>query len=116
MGERRALVLASQCEALTSSRLDFLNDYANELYKVLTEPGLGDCVSALNSGSGLLINPMLDWMETAVQTALEKASQDEATLVLAFLGHAYSDGEDLYLLPYDGSCEESGPIRGYPLS
>ena len=55
-------------------------------------------------------------MDTAVQTALEKASQDEATLVLAFLGHAYSDGEDLYLLPYDGSCEESGPIRGYALS
>ena len=54
-------------------------------------------------------------MDTAVQTALEKASQDEATLVLAFLGHAYSDGEDLYLLPYDGSCEESGPIRGYAL-
>ena len=33
MGERRALVLASQCEALTSSRLDFLDDYANELYE-----------------------------------------------------------------------------------
>ena len=119
MGERRALVIASQCEALTSSRLNFLDDYANELYKVLTEPGLGDCVSALNpesSESGLLINPTLDRMDTAVQTALKKASQDEATLVLAFLGHAYSDGEDLSLLPYDGTCGESGPIRGYPLS
>ena len=116
MGERRALVLASQCAALTSSRLDFLDDYANGLYEVLTEPGLGDCVAALDAESGLLINPTLGSMETAVRTALERASQDEATLVLAFLGHAYSDGEDLYLLPYDGSCEESGPIRGYTLS
>ena len=119
MGERRALVLASQCEALASSRLDFLDDYANELYKVLTEPGLGDCVSALNPESpesGLLVDPTLGSMEAAVQTALDKASQDEATLVLAFLGHAYSDGEDLYLLPYDGTCGESGPVRGYALS
>ena len=35
----------------TSSRLNFLDDYANELYKVLTVPGLGDCVSALNPES-----------------------------------------------------------------
>jgi hypothetical protein len=69
VGERRALVIASQCEALTSSPMGFLDDYANELYKVLTEAGLGDCVSALNpesSESGLLINPKLDRMDAAV--------------------------------------------------
>src|SRR5664280_1746198 len=118
MGERRALVIASQCEVLASSRLDFLPDYAEELYRVLTERGLGDCVSALgpeSSKSGLLIDPMLDSMEGAVETALERASRDEATLVLAFLGDAYSDGEDLYLLPKDGTGGESDPAIGYAL-
>src|SRR5664280_1529430 len=110
MGERRALVIASQCEGLGSS-LDFLPDCAKELYRVLTERSRGDCVSALDPESpesGLFIDPMLDLMEGAVETALERASRAEATLVLAFLGHSYSDGEELYLLPYDGTIGVSG--------
>jgi len=45
MGQRRVLVIGSQCEAL--GRLDFLPKAAQELYRVMTDPERGACVSAL---------------------------------------------------------------------
>jgi hypothetical protein len=42
MGERRILLIGSQCDALNP--LSFLPKVAEELYGVMTDPKLGGCV------------------------------------------------------------------------
>src|SRR6202040_2185788 len=55
---------------------------------VMIAPSLGACVGALGNEKGsLLFNPSADEARTAIEWAFRKASEDEATLFLAFIGH-----------------------------
>jgi NACHT domain/Tetratricopeptide repeat len=100
MHQRRVLVIGSQCKAL--NHLSFLPKAAEDLYKVMIDPELGGCVPALERG-GLICDPsVIDAIE-AIELAFQRASQDEATFFLAFVGHGEYAGEDFYLLPKDAS-------------
>jgi NACHT domain/Tetratricopeptide repeat len=101
MGERRVLVIGSQCAGLAYGHLSFLPRRAEELYEVLTDPRIGACKPALPE-SGLLLDPTLADMAGAIRRAVARASADRATLLMAFIGHAVHEDEDLYLLPIDG--------------
>jgi hypothetical protein len=101
MGERRILVIGSQCAAVMPP-LSFLPSVAQELYAIMTDAELGGCVPALEKG-GLLINPVIVEVREAIKTAFRRASEDEATLFLAFVGHGEYVGTDFYLLPYNAS-------------
>lgn len=101
MTERRALVIGSQCAAL--STLDFIPEYAEQLYTLLTDARLGSCTSALPGRSGLVIDPTFDVLSDVIAEAVSCASTTEAMLIIAFIGHATSRLErNLYLLPIDG--------------
>ena len=63
MGERRVLVIGSQCEEL--GHLDFLPKAAEELYAVMTDPERGACVSAPD----LLIDPTVAQAKEAIKSA-----------------------------------------------
>jgi hypothetical protein len=80
--------------------LPFLPGLAQEFYTVTTDAQLGGCVPALDDG-GLLIDPPFVLARDAIKTAFWRASDDEATLFLAFIGHGEYAGTDLDLLPYD---------------
>ncbi len=58
----------------------------------------GQCFNALTSG-GLLIDPTVAQTRSAIQEAFTRASHDEATLFVAFIGHGEFVGDDYYLLP-----------------
>jgi tetratricopeptide (TPR) repeat protein len=111
MAVRRALVIGSQCQGLPNSPLPFLPTYAEQLYEVLIDPHLGACNPAL-PGNGLIINPTLNEMAASIKTAVMHASDDEATLFVAFIGHAVSADNDLYLLPWNG-IEQPDMDSGY---
>jgi Caspase domain len=102
MGERRVLVIGSQCAALPNNHLAFLPGVAEELYQVLTDPALGGCVPALeNHNKSLLIDPTVAATDSAMMAAMARASQDAASLFVAFVGHGERAEDDFYLLPYD---------------
>src|SRR5512133_1237399 len=100
MGERRILVIGSQCESL--GRLSFLPKAAEDLYAVMTDPELGGCVPALSTG-GLVLNPSVSETKHSIKEAFVQASRDEATLIIAFVGHGAYVDRDFYLLPLNGS-------------
>ena len=113
MGERRVLVIGSQCKAL--NRLSFLPKAAEDLYRVMIDPELGGCVSALE-GDGLICDPSVDEAIKAIELAFRRASQDEATLFLAFIGHGEYADEDFYLklkLPFDINERNSCTLDKY---
>ena len=85
MGERRLLLIASQCAK--QPQLSFLPDYAQELYRVLTDPELGRCVPALpeDEGGGLLLDPTVKQTKKKIREAYRRASDDQATLFLAYV-------------------------------
>jgi len=82
--------------------LSFLPDVATRLYEVLTDPKRGACQPALEP-SGLVIDPTVAEAKKAIRTAFERAADDEATLLLAVIGHGEQVAEDgdFYLLPTD---------------
>jgi Tetratricopeptide repeat/NACHT domain len=100
VGERRILLIGSQCERL--NHLAFLPAAARDLYEVMTDRQLGGCVAALEGG-GLLLDPSVRGSIEAIETAFQRASKDEATLIFAFIGHGVSVDEDFYLLATDAS-------------
>src|ERR1700692_2925938 len=105
MGQRRILVIGSQCQAL--GRLIFLPQAAQDLYEVMTDSNLGGCVSALDGRAGLLIDPSVEDAKDAIKTAYGSAAQDEATLFIAYIGHGDHLGDDFYLLPNDAQLVAS---------
>jgi tetratricopeptide (TPR) repeat protein len=111
MSERRALVIGSQCQGLPNSPLSFLPAYAEQLYAILLDPQLGACRPALQDG-GLIRDPTLREMTAVIKAAVMRASDDAATLFIAFIGHAVSADNDLYLLPWDG-VEQPDMESGY---
>jgi hypothetical protein len=98
MGQRRILVIGSQCEAL--QRLEFLPQAAQHLYAVMVDPERGACVSAVD-GEGLLIDPVVKDAKDAIRTAYRRAAKDGAALFIAYVGHGEHVRENYYLLPRD---------------
>jgi hypothetical protein len=105
MSERRLLIIGSQCQQFPP--LSFLPGVAHDLYAVLTTSDLGGCVSALPGQDGLLINPTVEQTYNTIETAFQRASADEATLFLVFIGHGEYVGDDFYLLPWNGQVPPS---------
>lgn len=99
VGERRSLVVASQCEAL--NRLSFLPDAGLEVSGALLDPEIGGCVPALADGRGLLVDPTMVELDDALVEAFERASDDEATLFLSLVGHGEYADDDFYFLTKD---------------
>ncbi|MGH8234645.1 MAG: tetratricopeptide repeat protein [Rhodanobacteraceae bacterium] len=99
MGERRILVIGSQCDAL--GHLDFLPEVAQDLYDVMCDPAIGGCAPALDGGHGLLIDPSVASTKDAIRAAYRRAARDEATLFFAYIGHGEHIEDDFYLLPAD---------------
>ncbi|MGW2050818.1 tetratricopeptide repeat protein [Streptomyces sp. NPDC001858] len=79
----------------------FLPKAAQDLADLLTDPRLGDCDSALESGP-LLVDPSRDEMITALKDAFRAADETGSTLVLAMIGHGIAIDEDFYFLPRNG--------------
>jgi hypothetical protein len=100
MGERRLLVIESQCDQL-KPELSFLPYEARQLYEIMIDPTLGQCVPALPDGRGLLIDPSVAEAKDCLRTAFECAARDDATLVIAYIGHGEAVGPAFYLLPKD---------------
>jgi hypothetical protein len=100
VGGRNLLVIGSQCWSLPE--LSFLPDVATKLYEAMTDPERGACQSALDP-SGLVIDPTVAEAKKAIRTAFERAANDEATLLLAVIGHGeqVTEDGDFYLLPTD---------------
>ncbi|MCE7001747.1 tetratricopeptide repeat protein [Kibdelosporangium philippinense] len=98
MGERRALVIASQCEGL--NLLSFLPNAARDVAEVLLDPSIGGCVPALPD-TPLLVDPTAAELDSAVTSAFERASEDEATLFIALVGHGEYTFDDFYFLVKD---------------
>ena len=100
VGGRNLLVIGSQCKSLPE--LSFLPDVATKLYEAMTDPDRGACRPALEP-SGLVIDPTVGAAKKAIRTAFERAADDEATLLLAVIGHGeqVTEDGDFYLLPID---------------
>ncbi|WP_409492464.1 FHA domain-containing protein [Amycolatopsis sp. cmx-11-12] len=99
MGERRSLVVASQCDSL--NLLSFLPDAGRQVSTALLDPGIGGCVPALEDGRGLLVDPTMVELDDALVEAFERASEDEATLFLSLVGHGEYADDDFYFLTKD---------------
>jgi tetratricopeptide (TPR) repeat protein len=98
MGQRRILVIGSQCHRLPE--LGFLPQVAADFYAVMTDPALGACIPALD-GSGLIIDPTVAQARQLIESAFMRAAADRATLFIAYIGHGEMLDEDFYLLPTD---------------
>ena len=100
---RRLLVIGSQCEALGEGyRLKFLPRAAEELYTVLIDPDLGQCLPVQPDG-GLLIDPTVAAVKTAISGSLPARVRRRSTLLLAFIGHGTYVGSDFFFLPLDAA-------------
>jgi Caspase domain len=103
ISNRRLLVIGSQCEALGEGyRLTFLPPAAEELYKVLIDPDFGRC-HPVQPDRGLLIDPTVAAVKTAIREAFRLASDDGSTLLLVFIGHGTYVGNDYFFLPLDAA-------------
>src|SRR5271157_1313793 len=96
---RRILVIGSQCASLPP--LSFLPQAAVDLHAVMTDPEVGGCTDALPRNP--LIDPTASEAADAIDEAFKTASEEEATLVLALIGHGTLSDGDFYFLPRDGS-------------
>lgn len=105
MNRRHALVIGSQCEALGT--LSFLPKAAEDLAGVLFDEAVGRCAPALPDGRGLLIDPSLPELDSAVETAFARAADDEATLFMALIGHGEYGSDDFYFLTQDSAFPPS---------
>src|SRR4051794_16137054 len=97
--KRRILVIGSQCASLPPS-LSFLPQAGVDLHAVMTDPELGGCTDA--APGGLMIDLTVTEVKAAIKEAFRAASEEEATLILAYIGHGTYAGRDFYLLTRDG--------------
>ncbi|WP_054812855.1 tetratricopeptide repeat protein [Nocardia arizonensis] len=97
MAGRLALVVGAECAAL--GELGFVSELAGELDASLT--AAGGWRPAL-SATGPLLDPTAAQLFSAVDEAFQAADAQQATLLLAFIGHGVAVGEsDYYLLGHD---------------
>ena len=66
--------------------MEFLPRAAEELYAVMIDPDLGQCLPAQPEG-GLLIDPTVAEARSAIIDSFRRASEQQATLILAYIGH-----------------------------
>ncbi|MFI7671978.1 tetratricopeptide repeat protein, partial [Nocardia sp. NPDC049526] len=97
MGGRLALVVGSECETLR--RLGFADRLASDLADRLS--ALGGWESAVSSG-GALLNPTTAELVSAVKAAFTTASEQQAALLISFIGHGVVTGDgNFFLLAHD---------------
>lgn len=106
MSNRHALVIGSTCDALPANPLKYVKADTQALFDALTDADRGGCEL---EDSRLLVHPGMVTMTKAIKSAVHRAAQDRASLIVSFLGHAVLIGTDntakkLYLLPRDGSA------------
>ena len=67
---------------------------------MMTDPDLGQCLPARPEG-GLLIDPTVAETRSAIVASFRRASEQQATLIVAYIGHGEYARERFYLLPRD---------------
>ncbi|MEV5837245.1 hypothetical protein [Nocardia sp. NPDC052112] len=97
MGGRLALVVGSECDALP--RLGFVEGLAGELYSRLS--AFGGWKSAWGA-AGPLLSPSAAELVSAVEAAFSAAVEQQATLLISFVGHGVATGaENFFLMARD---------------
>ncbi len=92
------MIVGSRCDSLP--QLGFVDDYATRLHDVLADAGWRD------EQAGLLLNPQIDQLKAAVNSAFAHANAIGATLLMSFIGHGVARGAgNFYLLATDSSAE-----------
>ncbi|GGT55244.1 hypothetical protein GCM10010271_68860 [Streptomyces kurssanovii] len=115
---RHALVIGSQCRAMgTLSRLE---QAAEELHAVLTDPAIGGCLARSGPYPSLLVGIDLEPEDVvkSLREATRQAKADSAVLVVALLGHGFTTQQqtDLYYMVHDSTVDstlsavEVGPL------
>ncbi|MGY2007968.1 tetratricopeptide repeat protein [Nocardia gipuzkoensis] len=97
MGGRLALVVGSECDAMP--RLGFVEELAVRLAARLK--ALGHWTSG-STKIGALLSPTAAELNAAVKAAFEQAAEQQAALLIAFVGHGVSTGpENFFLMARD---------------
>nr|WTA71390.1 tetratricopeptide repeat protein [Micromonospora sp. NBC_00855] len=96
MGGRLALVVASQCRELPT--INGIDGLAQELLDELGSNG--GWVSVLGDGQPLL-DPGHNQLRAAISAAFTSAANQQATLLISFIGHGKHDAGEYYLLAED---------------
>ncbi|WP_069164730.1 tetratricopeptide repeat protein [Nocardia altamirensis] len=102
MGGRLALVVGAECAAL--GRLGFVDELATDLYTRLHR--LGGWRSAI-AMEGPVLDPTVDELKAAIAQACSAASQQQATLLISFIGHGIAVHRNLFLLAKDSDPGET---------
>lgn len=103
MAGRLVLVIGSQSG---ETELTMLRGAALELAEVFTHPDLGSCQPALPGGATVL-DPTYRELDAALRAAFERAHDERATLIIAFIGHGDFADDDYYLKVTDSSGPDS---------
>ncbi|MFF3228469.1 tetratricopeptide repeat protein [Nocardia suismassiliense] len=97
MGGRLALVVGSECAAL--GELGFTDRLATDLYARLRESGGWGSATGVD---GPVLDPTAGELVTAIDAAFDRASDQRATLLVAFIGHGTATNSgDFYLMARD---------------
>ncbi|GAA1628312.1 tetratricopeptide repeat protein [Nocardia ninae] len=97
MGGRLALVVGSECAAL--GELGFTDRLAADLYARLRESGGWGSATEVD---GPVLDPTAGELVTAIDAAFDRASEQRATLLVAFIGHGTATNSgDFYLMARD---------------
>jgi hypothetical protein len=100
---RHLLVVAVQCEA--EQELARLDEAADDLCSALIDETIGACKPGLPDGRAILSGKDLtaDGIHEQVRIAIRHAGTNDATLILAFLGHGFVPGQTptLHLMASD---------------
>jgi hypothetical protein len=108
VGERRLLVIGSQCPPLGT--LSFLPEAATDFCSAMVDPLRGACRPALADGRALLLDPTGEDAEDAYRTALRGAARVGARLLVGLVGHGLFDGTSFYFLLTD-SLDDDGLLE-----
>ncbi|WP_281296637.1 hypothetical protein [Streptomyces sp. ATE26] len=103
-------MIATQCPA-AKQHLSNLVTRADELHRLLTDPEIGACLPSEPGGGRALRSGEVtrQQIEDAVRAAAERADEEGAVLVLAFLGHGQTPlgHSKLYYMAYDTQAEQA---------
>ena len=112
-GDRRLLVIASQCEAFGEDlHLSALEVTAKVLHAAMLDPLKGACEPALPEREDrcLVLNPSAEEAKNVLSAAYKRTAADRARLVLSILGHGDFDEDGaFYFLLADSPLKEHDP-------
>lgn len=116
-GGRFSLVVASQCEAMsTTQRISELTESAQALDEALRDKERGACLPALSDGRSLLLDQNRDVTYRAVWEAVQHVGGLKGLLILAWIGHGITLNGDFYALPHDSLSLPGHPHGPYHLT